>query len=211
VSVRIGTEQEILVKGPCVMRGYLDDEESTAHMIDEDGWLHTGDLGEFTPDGLRIFGRKDGAFKLTTGEKVHPHRIENTLVDESPYIGTALVIGSGQDFVAALICPDFGRLGEWAERRGVTAERLTDHPAVRELYASELERINPLIEVKYHRIKRAVLADQTPSLERGEVTPSGKVVRQRVCEIYRHELEELFRPEPGERVLQLVEGQLQEM
>ncbi|MHC4127732.1 MAG: AMP-binding protein, partial [Planctomycetota bacterium] len=108
VSVRIDKQQEILVKGPCVMLGYLDDEEATANMIDDDGWLHTGDLGEFTTDGLRIFGRKDGAFKLTTGEKVHPHRIENTLVDESPYIGTALVIGSGQDFVAALICPDFG-------------------------------------------------------------------------------------------------------
>ncbi|MHC4101724.1 MAG: AMP-binding protein [Planctomycetota bacterium] len=210
VSIRIDTEQEILVKGPNVMLGYLDDAEATSRVLDEDGWLHTGDLGEFTPEGLRILGRKDGAFKLTTGEKVHPHRIENTLVDESPYIGTALVIGSGRDFVGALICPDFGRLRAWAERKGVSGDRLTEQPAVRELYAAELARINPLIEVKYQRIKRAVLGDHVPSLERGEVTPSGKIVRRRVCDIYKHELEELFKPQPADCVVQITEEQFQE-
>jgi long-chain acyl-CoA synthetase len=209
VSIRIDGEQEILVRGPNVMLGYLDDAEATSRVLDQDGWLRTGDLGEFTPHGLRIFGRKDGAFKLTTGEKVHPHRIENTLVDESPFIGTALVVGSGQDYVGALICPDFGRLREWAERKGVPDDRLTEHPAVRELYAAELARINPLIEVKYQRIKRAVLGDHVPSLERGEVTPSGKIVRRRVCDVYKHELEELFKPHPADCVVQITEEQFQ--
>ena len=113
--VRVDSDQEILVKGPNVMQGYLDDEEATAHVIDDEGWFHTGDLGEFTAEGLRIFGRKDGAFKLTTGEKVHPQRIENVLVNESPYISMALVRGSGKDFVAALIYPDMSRLREWAK------------------------------------------------------------------------------------------------
>jgi long-chain acyl-CoA synthetase len=198
VSIRIDTEQEILVKGPNVMLGYLDDAEATSRVLDEDGWLRTGDLGEFTPEGLRILGRKDGAFKLTTGEKVHPHRIENTLVDESPYISTALVIGSGQDFVGALICPDFGRLREWAQRKGVSGDRLTDQPAVRELFAAELARINPLIEVKYQRIKR------------GEVTPSGKIVRRRVCDVYKNELAELFKPQPADCVVQITQEQFQE-
>ncbi|MHC4429132.1 MAG: AMP-binding protein, partial [Planctomycetota bacterium] len=210
VSIRIDGEQEILVKGPNVMLGYLDDAGATSRVLDDDGWLHTGDLGEFTSEGLRILGRKDGAFKLTTGEKVHPQRIESMLVDESAYIGTALVIGSGQDFVGALICPDFNRLNEWAQRQGVPAEQLTDQAAVRNLYASELERINPLIEVKYQRIKRAVLADSPPSLERGEVTPSGKIVRQRVCDIYKRQLEALFEPKPDESVIRVMEGQLQE-
>jgi long-chain acyl-CoA synthetase len=213
VSVRMGREQEILVKGPNVMQGYLDDEEATSYVIDEDGWFHTGDLGEFTTDGLRIVGRKDGAFKLTTGEKVHPHRIENTLVDASPYIGTAVVVGSGRDFVGALICPDFAKLGEWARSHGVdkeNAEQLIEHPAVHELYASELERINPSIEVKYQRIRRAVLADRAPSLEHGELTPSAKVIRQRVCDNYRHKLDELFKPQATECVVQVTEPQLQE-
>ena len=76
------------------MLGYLDDEEATSHVITEDGWFRTGDLGEFTPDGLRILGRKDRTFKLTNGEKVHPLRIENLLCGESPYISLALVLGS---------------------------------------------------------------------------------------------------------------------
>ena len=214
VSVRMGREQEILVKGPNVMQGYLDDEEATSYVIDEDGWFHTGDLGEFTADGLRIVGRKDGAFKLTTGEKVHPHRIENTLVDESPFIGTAVVVGSGCDFVGALICPNFTRLTEWARNHDVpdeNAEQLIDHPAVHELYASELERINPSIEVKYQRIKRVVLTDRAPSLERGELTPSAKVIRQRVCDNYRHKLDELFKPQPTGCVILVSEPQLQEI
>ncbi|MHC4107026.1 MAG: AMP-binding protein [Planctomycetota bacterium] len=209
VSVRIDRDQEILVKGSNVMQGYLDDVEATSHVIDEEGWFHTGDLGEFTKDGLRIFGRKDGTFKLTTGEKVHPQRIESTLVNESPYIGTALVVGNGKDFVGALIYPDFARLRDWTEREGVTAEHLTDHPAVRELYASEIQRINPLIDVKFQRVKRAVLADRDPSLENGELTPTAKIVRQKVCDVYSHELEAMFEPDPPEGVIEVMEPQLQ--
>ena len=85
VSVRIQQDQEILVKGPNVMLGYLHDDNATALAIDEDGWYHTGDLGEFTEDGLRILGRKDGTFKLTNGEKVHPHSLE--------IVGLALIAG----------------------------------------------------------------------------------------------------------------------
>ncbi len=209
VSVRVDGDQEILVKGPNVMRGYLDDEEATSHVIDDDGWFHTGDLGEFTNDGLRIFGRKDGAFKLTTGEKVHPQRIENTLVNESPYINTALVVGSGKDFVGALIYPDFTQLRQWAAKRKVTGAHLTDSPEVRELYASELQRINPMIEVKYHRLKRAVLADRDPSLEKGELTPSSKIVRKRVSDSFKRELSALFEAHPPECVIQVLEPQLQ--
>ena len=122
---------------------------------------------------------------------------------------TALVLGSGQDYVGALICPDFHRLREWTERNGIHAKRLTDHPAVRDLYASELLRINPLIEVKFQRVKRAVLTDREPSLERGELTPSAKIVRQRVCESHKHLLAELFKPEPAECVIDVMPRQLQ--
>jgi long-subunit acyl-CoA synthetase (AMP-forming) len=92
----------------------------------------------------------------------------------------------------------------------VSGDRLTDQPAVRELFAAELARINPLIEVKYQRIKRAVLGDHVPSLERGEVTPSGKIVRRRVCDIYKNELAELFKPQPADCVVQTTEEQFQE-
>ncbi|MCH7546201.1 MAG: AMP-binding protein [Planctomycetes bacterium] len=209
VTVRVGSDQEILVKGPNVMQGYLDDEEATTRVLNEEGWFHTGDLGEFTRVGLRIFGRKDGAFKLTTGEKVHPQRIENILVNESPYIGTALVVGSGKDYVGVLIFPDFVRLREWAAEAGIDEAEMTTQDAFHELFASELARINALIEVKYQRIKRAVIADRDPSLERGELTPSSKIVHQRVCDSFKRELESLFWPEKLAGVIEVFQPQLQ--
>lgn len=208
VSIRIDDDQEILVRGPNVMQGYLDDEEMTARVIDEDGWFHTGDLGEFNAGsgagaGLRILGRRDGAFKLTTGEKVHPHRIENVLASESAFINTAIALGSGRDFVAAMVFVDRARLLEWATERGIDVGggSLLAHPAVRELIAAEIARINPMIEVKYQRIARFVLVDRDLSLERGELTPSGKVCRDRICEGCRREIEMLFAEDAPEGVV----------
>ncbi|MFQ5494363.1 MAG: AMP-dependent synthetase/ligase, partial [Phycisphaerae bacterium] len=213
VTVRIDSDQEILVKGPNVMGGYLDDEEATSRVFDNEGWFHTGDLGEFTSEGLRLFGRKDGAFKLTTGEKVHPQRIENVLVNESPYINLALVVGKGEDFVGALLFPDPVALGDWAAGEGMAPvdepRSLVGHPAVRALMAAELERINPLIEVKYQRIKRAVLIDRDPSLANGELTPSGKIVRNAVIAHYKRQLDGMFAPHAGEDVIEVERAQLQ--
>jgi len=201
VSVRIEGDQEILVKGPNVMEGYLDDEEATGHVLNRDGWFHTGDIGEFTKNGLRILGRKDGAFKLTNGEKVHPFRIENLLVNESPYLSLALVLGSGKDYVAALLYPNMAALRIWAADHDVPIDGLTRDPRVRELYAAELERINAAIEVKYHRIRRAILMDAEPTLARGELTPSGKLVRSTVLNNGRHQTEALFAEKPSVNVI----------
>jgi long-subunit acyl-CoA synthetase (AMP-forming) len=200
-KVRIDSEHEILVQGPNVMEGYLDDEEATAHVITEDGWFRTGDLGEFTKEGLRILGRKDGTFKLTTGEKVHPLRLETLLVNESPYIHQAVALGSGKDYVGVLIYPDFGALRTWAAKYNLPAENLPGNPEVRRLYATELQRINPLVEIKYERVQRAVLADRGPSLDNGELTPSGKLVRKRVLENFKDKVEALFAAHPPAEII----------
>jgi len=205
-TVRIDSEQEILVKGPNVMEGYLDDEEATAHVLTDDGWFRTGDLGEFTKHGLRLLGRKDGTFKLTTGEKTHPLRIESVLVNESPFINQTVALGSGKDFVGALIYPDFQQLRTWAAEHHVDAADLLRHPAVLELYAAELRRVNPLIEIKYERVRRAVLADREPSLENGELTPSGKLVRKTVQNNYKSRIEALFAPRPPAEVIVVAAG-----
>jgi long-subunit acyl-CoA synthetase (AMP-forming) len=208
VSVRIDSEQEILVKGPNVMEGYLDDEENTAHVISEDGWFRTGDLGEFTKEGLRVFGRKDGTFKLTTGEKVHPMRVEVALVNESPYINQAVAVGSGKDYVGVLIYPDQANLRQWAADHGVAEEKLLSEPAVHELYAAELDRINPMIEIKYQRVRRAVLADREPSAEAGELTPSGKLMRKAVLNNFKERVEALFAAKLSAEIIQVQpEGQ----
>ncbi|MBM4108046.1 MAG: AMP-binding protein [Phycisphaerae bacterium] len=210
VSVRIGPDQQIMVKGPNVMEGYLDDEEATAHVIDADGWFHTGDLGEFTKDGLRILGRKDGAFKLTTGEMVHPQRVETTLVNESGLIGVAVTVGSGRDYVGALLFPDLPRLRQWAREHGVPENgALVEHPLVHELFAAELARVNALIEPKYARVRRAALADRDLSLDRGELTPSSKVVRKKVLEAFKDRIDALYEPAPASGVIEVAEPKLQ--
>ncbi|MBU0716989.1 MAG: AMP-binding protein [Planctomycetes bacterium] len=203
VSVRIDSEQEILVKGPNVMEGYLNDEENTAHVISQDGWFHTGDLGEFTKEGLRVFGRKDGTFKLTTGEKVQPQRVESVLINESPYINGTVIVGSGQDYVGALIYPNMGELRSWAAGHGVPEDQLFAHRAVIELFASELERVNPMIEVKYQRVRRAVLADHEPTLDNGELTPSGKLMRKAVLNNSKDKVDALFAPQPSSEIIQV--------
>ena len=202
-TIRIDSEHEILVKGPNVMEGYLDDEEHTAHVLTEDGWFHTGDLGEFTKDGLRIFGRKDGTFKLTTGEKIHPLRTEILLVNESPYVSQAVALGSGKDYVGVLVFPDFGNLRAWAADHNVSPDNLLSDPAVHALYASELARISALIEVKYERVRRAVLADHEPSLDNGELTPSGKLVRKAVLDNFEHKINALFAPRPSAEAIEV--------
>ena len=201
--VRIDSEQEILVKGPNVMEGYLDDEEATAHVLTEDGWFRTGDLGEFSKEGLRILGRKDGTFKLTTGEKVHPLRVETTLVNESPYVSQAVALGSGKDYVGVLIYPDFSNLRGWASEHGVQSGGLLGDPAVHGLYASELERVNPMVDIKYERVRRAVLAERGPSMNNGELTPTGKLVRKTVEENFKDKIDALFAPYPPAEVIEL--------
>ncbi len=203
VSIRIDATQEILIKGPNVMLGYYADEEATSHVIGADGWFRTGDLGEFTPDGLKILGRKDGTFKLTTGEKVLTQRIENTITNESPYVSQTVVVGSGQDYVGAIIYPDRSRLKEWIASRGIPAHSAVEAKAVKELFASELERINPMLDQSYSRIRRAVLATREPSLENGELTPSAKLVRKKVLDVFQSQLKEMFNADPGESVIEV--------
>ena len=210
VRVKIDNSQEILVKGPNVMQGYLDDEDATAKCIDRNGWFHTGDLGEFRKDGLRVFGRLDGAFKLTTGEKVHPQRIEITLANESEYISTSLIVGSGQDYVGAIIFPSQQNISTWLKENDLPPDsQLSCIPALRDLFAKELERINAVIDVKYQRPVRAIIADNPLSLERGELTPSGKVVRLSVMGLYEDQVHDMFATNPSERVIRIVKHQMQ--
>ncbi|VAX41002.1 hypothetical protein MNBD_PLANCTO03-1566, partial [hydrothermal vent metagenome] len=203
VSIRIDATQEILIKGPNVMLGYYEDEEATSQVLGADGWFRTGDLGEFTRDGLKILGRKDGTFKLTTGEKVLTQRIENTITNESPFVSQTVIVGSGKDYVGAIIYPDRSRLKEWVASRGIPTKEPLDEQAVKELYASELERINPMLEQSYTRIRRLILAKREPSLERGELTPSSKIVRKKVLAAFRSELEEMFNASPGESIIEV--------
>ncbi len=158
-----------------------------------------------------MLGRKDGAFKLTTGEKVHPHRIESLLVNESQFISQALVLGSGENFTSALIYPAMSALSQWAGAHGITSDTLLGEQAVRDLFAEVLARLNVMIEVKYQRLQRAVLTDREPTLANGELTPSGKIVRKVVIDHQKEVLDELFNAQPKENVIVIQQPQLQKV
>ncbi|GIV59647.1 MAG: AMP-dependent synthetase [Rhodothermaceae bacterium] len=106
VEVMIAEDGEILVRGPNVMLGYYRDAETTAAVLEPDGWFHTGDVGDFTEDGfLRITDRKKDLFKLSTGKYVVPQPLENRLVAE-PLVEHAVVVGPDRKYAAALIFPE---------------------------------------------------------------------------------------------------------
>ena len=196
VTIKISDKGEILVKGPNLMLEYYKAPKENLNIIDKEGWLHTGDLGEITPDGLRIKGRLDGVFKLTNGEKVSSHSVEVQLVGSNDFIDVAVVTGPGREFVAGLIVPNFTTLAAWAAKHQIHVSEQSElirDKQIRKLLASEVNKSNTLINPKYSRIKTAAVIKRVLSIERGELTPSLKVVRNKVIENYSEAVEAMYR------------------
>jgi long-chain acyl-CoA synthetase len=170
---------EILTRGPHVMRGYFNNPEATAEAIDQDGWFHTGDLGEMSDDGfLTITGRRKNLFKLSTGKFVMPQPLE-TALEASPHIESALVVGEGEKHCAALLflAP------------GSDPERVKDEVA---RSAREANRALP----DWSQAKRALLLTDTLSIDNGLLTPTLKVKRQPVLERYAEAVSALYGHSP---------------
>lgn len=194
VEIKLSVEGEVLARGPNIMLGYFKNPESTRRAIDDQGWLHTGDLGEFTPDGLRIIGRADGVFKLVNGEKVPSALIEGQLVSHVPFINRACVVGRGRLFLVAILFVNEVELLNWARNQGLEKplHHLVEEKAVRDMIAAGVEKTNSLSAAKYHHIKAYHVTAVPPSLERGELTPTSKLCAPRVQKNYAAIIERLF-------------------
>ncbi len=180
---------EVMVRGPQVMRGYHRDPEATQRVLDKSGWLRTGDLGEWTRAGLKIRGRADGVFKLENGEKVATGEVESRLLASTPLIEQALVIGSGQPHVTALVWLSLPAVRAWAEAHGLSLPPPGDLPAYPDLrlaLSEALQAANLTTPIAYERVRRVALLYDPPALDRGELTPTFKLVRAAVLE---HEAE----------------------
>ena len=160
---------EILTRGPHVMLGYYKNPEATKEMIDEDGWLHTGDIG-FLKDGkfLKITDRKKEIFKLSSGKYIAPQVIE-TLLRESPYIENAFVFGANEKFASAIIIPAYAKVKEYAESRGDKVEKkeqLLQNKGVMDLLNAEVAAVNAKLAA-HENIKKAhfVFDEWTPDNE----------------------------------------------
>ncbi|GIV34803.1 MAG: AMP-dependent synthetase [Chitinophagales bacterium] len=189
--------KEILAKGPNIMMGYYKRPDLTAQVIDQDGWLHTGDQGELLSwngkQFLKITGRVKELFKTSGGKYVAPQVIENKM-KESPYIEQIMVVGENRHFVAALIVPSFEKLKEYAAQNGIaynsTAD-LVNNEKIYRLIQSEVDRFNPEFG-KVEQIKKFKLLPNDWTIETGEMTPTMKVKRDVVMNKYKAEIEQLY-------------------
>jgi long-chain acyl-CoA synthetase len=193
-EVKIAGDGEILARGPNIMKGYWNMPEATAEAIDQDGWFHTGDIGELDSEGfLRITDRKKELIVNAYGKNVAPAPIENSL-KTSPYIAQAVVIGDRRKFIAALLVPEFDHLKGWAEKQGIgtgdVAQMLAE-PRVRDLFAREVAAVNANLP-GYEKIVAWELVPREFTLETGELTPTQKVKRRVINEKYGDVIDRLY-------------------
>ncbi len=194
IEVRIGSDGEILVQSPGVFKGYFKDPELTATTV-VDGWLHTGDVGEFDEDGnLRITDRKKDLFINAYGKNIAPQYIENKL-KFSPYINDAVVIGDGKKYLTALIVIDEDNVSKWAQDHRVPFTTFTDlsqSPEARKLIAAEVEAVNRTLSSP-EQVRKFALLPKRLYQEDGEVTPTMKVKRKAILEKFGGVVADLYR------------------
>jgi long-chain acyl-CoA synthetase len=195
VEVKIAPDGEILTRGPHVMQGYYNQPEETSVIIDSEGWLHTGDIGEFDTDGyLRITDRKKHLFVSTGGKNIAPAPIE-TLLTQSPYIDQIMLLGDKRQYVSAVIVPDFVALREAGISNGQPGEAVSALLVI-ETIQSEIDRIQKELAT-YERVRRFALLSEAFTVENGMMTPTLKVKRKAVEERYGELIESLYQTRPG--------------
>ncbi len=184
VEVKIDEDGEILCKGPNVMLGYYKDEGQTKEVIDDDGWLHTGDIGEIDGDGfLKITDRKKEIFKTSGGKYIAPTPME-TKFKESSFIEQIMVIGEGEKHPAAFIQPDFEFLKSWAEKKGISysdKKELVQNEKVVERFQEEVDEHNKSFG-QWEKIKKFELVPKEWTVDDEELTPTMKLKRRVVLE-----------------------------
>lgn len=192
--VTIASDGEILTKGPGLMLGYYKEPELTKQVIDDEGWFHTGDIGEILPEGhVKITGRKKEIFKTSLGKYISPELIENKF-KESPFIDTLIVLGENQKFAAALIVPDFNFLANYSKIKEIPCNNVKDlvnNPQIKKRIASEIKKYNHHFGAT-EQIKRFQIMSEEFTIESGELTPSLKLRRDFITKKYADLIEKLF-------------------
>jgi long-chain acyl-CoA synthetase len=180
VEVRIASDGEILVKGPCVMDGYFHKPKETEEVLTPDGWFCTGDIGKLDEDGyLIITDRKKELLKTAAGKFVAPAFIEN-LLKQSPFITNAIAVGDKRKFVAVLIVPNFVAIQNEARKHGKDfpgPSQMTSDPWVRDLLSHEIEGLTASV-AQYEKPKRFALLEQDFTFANGELTYTLKMKRR---------------------------------
>ncbi len=194
VQVKIAQDGEILVKGPNVMQGYYKEPELTAEAL-QNGWFHTGDIGELDGEYLKITDRKKEMFKTSGGKYIAPQVMENRF-KESVLIEQLMVVGDGKNYPAALIVPSFEALRDYCKRKEMvytTDAEMTKKPEIIEKLQSEVNEINKYFG-KWEQIKRFKLLDQPWGIDSGELTPTMKLKRKVINQKFLKQIEDIYQP-----------------
>jgi long-chain acyl-CoA synthetase len=187
VEVKIADDGEILTRGPHIMEGYFGKPEETARVIDAEGWFHTGDIGELDADGyLRITDRKKDLIVLSGGKKAAPQPIESAL-KQSPLIALPIVIGDRRKYLAALIVPNFDRIGG-DSRDAATLNRDAE---IRGRFQAEIDAYNAG-KPHHEQIRAFSLLPADLTIDSGEITPTLKVKRRVIEEKYRELIDRMY-------------------
>jgi long-chain acyl-CoA synthetase len=194
-EVRLGTDNEVLVKSPDLFDTYWNNQEATRDIKRDDGWLHTGDVGEWREGSLRLIDRARDFIVTAGGKTISPAMIENML-RASPYVAEAVVLGHGRKYLTALIEIDYDTIADWARGRdihyaGFTS--LTQHPEVAALVQAEIDKVNvELARVEQIKAFRILPKALDPEEEGEPVTPTRKVKRQLMTERFKQLVEAMY-------------------
>lgn len=202
VEVKIAPDGEILARGPSIMMGYYKNEELTRQVIDQDGWFHTGDIGEFV-DGrfLKITDRKKEIFKNSGGKYIAPQSIENKC-KESFFIENAMIIGENQKFTSAIISPNLRFLHDYCAKKGIhyrDNEELIAKPAIIARIQQEVNEINKKLPA-HEQIRRFRLVTDEWTAATGELSPTLKLKRNVLNENYANIIKEIYSMSKNEEV-----------
>ncbi|XP_064377223.1 long-chain-fatty-acid--CoA ligase 6 isoform X3 [Dromaius novaehollandiae] len=189
-------EGEICVKGPNVFKGYLKDEEKTTEALDEEGWLHTGDIGKWLPNGtLKIIDRKKHIFKLAQGEYIAPEKIENIYIRSDPVAQIYVHGDSLQAFLVGIVVPDSEVMPGWAKKRGFDGAyaELCRNKEVQQAIMEDMVRLGKESGLhSFEQVKAIYIHSDMFSVQNGLLTPTLKAKRPELRDYFKRQIEELY-------------------
>uniref|UniRef100_A0A663F637 Arachidonate--CoA ligase n=1 Tax=Aquila chrysaetos chrysaetos TaxID=223781 RepID=A0A663F637_AQUCH len=188
-----GEGEVICVKGPNVFKGYLKDEEKTTEALDQEGWLHTGDIGKWLPNGtLKIIDRKKHIFKLAQGEYIAPEKIENIYIRSDPVAQIYVHGDSLQAFLVGIVVPDSEVMPGWAKKRGFDG-------TYTELCKNKVSIMEDMVRLgkesglhSFEQVKAIYIHSDMFSVQNGLLTPTLKAKRPELRDYFKKQIEELY-------------------
>uniref|UniRef100_A0A8C0YIH4 Arachidonate--CoA ligase n=1 Tax=Cyprinus carpio carpio TaxID=630221 RepID=A0A8C0YIH4_CYPCA len=189
-------EGEICIRGHSVFRGYLKDEERTGEALDADGWLHTGDVGQWLPNGtLRIVDRKKHIFKLSQGEYIAPEKIENVYTRCVAVLQVFVHGDSLQSHLIGVVVPDPEVFVDWAKERGIVGsyEELCQNPDVKKAVLEDMTAVGKEAGLKsFEQVKDLYLHPEMFSVSNGLLTPTLKSKRVDLRRVFSEQIAQMY-------------------